>query len=69
MENESSLKSVEIEGASVEEAIQKALDILKVSRQEINVKVVGEEKKGLFGMGGEKPAKIIVTLKPSPSSE
>lgn len=51
------------EGSSVEEAIKKAMDELRVSRDEINVKVVCEEKKGLFGMEGAKPAKIKVTLK------
>lgn len=56
-------KSIEVEGASVEEAIKRALEILKVSRDEINVKVVCEEKRGLFGMEGAKPAKIKVTLK------
>ena len=56
-------KTLEIEGATVEEAIKKALDLLQVSRNEINVKVVCEEKKGLFGMEGAKTAKIKVSLK------
>ncbi len=56
-------KSIEIEGGTVEEAIKKAIEILGVSRDEISVKVVCEEKRGLFGMEGEKPAKIRVALK------
>ena len=56
-------KSIEIEGNTVEDAIKKALGILSVSREAINVKVVCEEKRGLFGMEGAKPAKIKVTLK------
>ncbi len=56
-------KSIEVDGSTVEEAIQKALLELQVSRDNISVKVVSEEKKGLFGMEGEKPAKIIVSLK------
>lgn len=55
-------KSIEVEGGTVEEAIQKALEILKVSRKDIKIKVVSEEQKGLFGMDGAKPAKIIVTI-------
>ena len=55
-------KGLEIYGNTVEEAIQKALKELNVSREDVDVKVVCEEKKGLFGMEGEKPAKIIVTL-------
>ena len=56
-------RSLEVEGNTVEEAIKKATDILNVSRDDISVKVVCEEKRGLFGMEGEKPAKIRVTLK------
>jgi len=56
-------KSVEIEGSDVEDAINKALIKLKVSRENISVKVVSEEQKGLFGMQGAKPAKIIVSVK------
>ena len=59
----SSLKSIEVEGGTVEEAIKKAAEIFNVSRDEISVKVVCEEKRGLFGMEGEKPAKIRVSLK------
>lgn len=59
----SSPKSFEVEGGTVEEAIKKAAEIFNVSRDEISVKVVCEEKRGLFGMEGEKPAKIRVSLK------
>lgn len=53
----------EFEGSTVEIAIENALRELKVSREEIEVKVVCEEQKGLFGMEGAKPAKIKVFLK------
>ena len=53
----------EFEGSTVEGAIKKALKLLKVSRDEISVKVVCEEQKGLFGMEGAKPAKIKVMKK------
>lgn len=56
-------KPIEVEGCSVEEAIQKALEILKVSRENITFKVLSEEKKGLFGMEGAKPAKIMAYIK------
>ncbi|HOY08611.1 MAG TPA: Jag N-terminal domain-containing protein [Candidatus Omnitrophota bacterium] len=56
-------KSIDVEGATVEDAIKKALDILNVSREEVNIKIVCEEQKGLFGMEGAKPAKIKVSLK------
>ena len=56
-------KSIEVDGSSVEDAIAKALNILKVSKEDVIIKVVCEEKKGLFGMEGAKPAKIKVILK------
>lgn len=61
--NQMKQKTIDIEGVSVEDAIKKALGILNVSRDEVNVKIVCEEKKGLFGMEGAKPAKIKVTIK------
>ncbi len=54
---------IEVEGNTVEDAIEKSLKILKVSREKVVVKVVSEEQKGLFGMEGAKPAKIKVSLK------
>lgn len=56
-------KSIEVEGSTVEETIKKALEQLKVSREDVTIKVVCEEKKGLFGMEGAKPAKIKVSRK------
>lgn len=61
-------KSAEFEGGTVEDAIKKALNQLGVTREAINVKIVSEEKKGLFGMEGAKPAKIKVSLKKMPET-
>ena len=57
------INGIEVDGSTVDDAIKKALEILNVSRDEIVVKVVCEEKKGLFGMEGAKPAKIKVRIK------
>ena len=57
------LKTIEVEGRDLKDAIKKALKILGVTRDNIKVKVVCEEEKGLFGMGGAKPAKIKVSIK------
>ncbi len=56
-------KKMTFEGATVEEAIQKALDSTGLTREEIIIKVVSEEKRGLFGMEGAMPAKIVVSPK------
>lgn len=52
----------EFEGGTVEEAIEKAEKSLGVSRETLEIKVVCEEKRGLFGMRGAKAAKIKVKV-------
>jgi spoIIIJ-associated protein len=53
---------MEIEGKTVEEAVKKALSMLKVPKSQLKIKVLSEEQKGLFGMQGAKPAKISVSV-------
>jgi spoIIIJ-associated protein len=55
--------SIEIEGKTVEEAVQRALKELKLSRHKVKIEVLSEEEKGLFGMPGAKPAKVRVTVR------
>ena len=57
------MEPVEVEAKTVEEAIEKALLILKASREDIEVTVLSEEKRGLFGMEGARLAKIRAVLK------
>lgn len=61
--SENELKSIEIEAKTPEEAIEKALAILKVDREQVKVKILSEEEKGLFGMEGAHLAKVRVTLR------
>jgi spoIIIJ-associated protein len=53
--------SIEVEGKTVEEAIKIALQTLKLPRDKVKIEVLAEEKKGLFGMPGAKPAKIRIS--------
>ena len=57
-----SLQFIEGEGKTVEEALEIALKELEVSREQVNVKVLDEGSKGIFGLGA-KPVKIRATLK------
>ena len=57
--------SIDVEGTTVKEAIKKALLKLGVEREHVDVKVLAEGNKGLFGMKGSKQAKVKVTLKQS----
>ena len=54
--------SIEVEGKTPEEAIEKALDLLSATREKIKVDILDEGSKGLFGMIGSKQAKIKATL-------
>lgn len=56
-------KSIEVEGKTTKVAIEKALRILGVSKDKIEIKILCEECKGLFGMDGQKLAKVKITLK------
>jgi predicted RNA-binding protein Jag len=53
----------EFEADTTEEAINKAEKALGLDRNKMKIKVVCEEKKGLFGMRGAKMAKIKVLFK------
>ncbi|MDE2221675.1 MAG: Jag N-terminal domain-containing protein [Candidatus Omnitrophica bacterium] len=53
----------EFEGNTIDEAINKAALKLGVPKSRLNIKIVCEEKRGLFGMQGAKTAKIKVSLK------
>ncbi|MFA5039159.1 MAG: Jag N-terminal domain-containing protein [Candidatus Omnitrophota bacterium] len=53
---------IEVEGKTLQEAVKKAMSILKVPRSGLKIKVLSEEQKGLFGMSGAKPAKILATI-------
>jgi spoIIIJ-associated protein len=55
-------KTIEVEGATVEQAIKKALKELKHSRDKVKIEVLSEEERGLFGMAGAKPARVRVTI-------
>jgi len=57
------MEPIEVEGKTVEEAIELALEKLKVSRDDIDVQVLSEAKLGLFGKEGGKRAKIRVSPK------
>ncbi len=53
----------EFEGNTLDEAINKAVLKFGVPKNKLDIKIVCEEKRGLFGMRGAKSAKIKVTIK------
>ncbi|GIM28979.1 DNA/RNA-binding protein [Clostridium polyendosporum] len=57
------MKTLEMTGRTVEEAIKNALKELNVTEDKIEYKVVEEGSRGLFNLIGTKPARILVTVK------
>lgn len=57
------MKSIEKVGKTVDEALNKALSELNLSKDKVDVNVIDEPSKGFFNLFGGKPAKIKVTIK------
>ncbi len=60
------MKNVTIERATVEEAVKAALEELKAERSDVEIEVINEPSKGLFGLIGSKNAKVKVTVTNGP---
>lgn len=59
-------ETIEVEGRTTQEAIDVALDKLGVSKNLVKIKILSEERKGLFGMKGARQAKVKVTIVKQP---
>ncbi|MDP4089453.1 MAG: RNA-binding cell elongation regulator Jag/EloR [Bacillota bacterium] len=57
------MKSIEMTGRTVEEAVKAALTDLKLTEDKVEVEVLEEGSKGLFKLIGAKPARIRVKVK------
>ncbi len=55
------MKQITQTGLTVENAISEALEKLQVTREEVNITIIQEEKKGFFGFGAKK-AEVEVTI-------
>ncbi len=56
------MKSIDVEERTVDDAINKALEQLQVSRDQVSVEILEEGSRGLFGFVGAKPAKVRVSV-------
>ena len=61
-----SLEKVERVGKTVEDAIADALKILDAKQEEVNIKIIDAGSKGLFGLVGNRPARVFVSKKLRP---
>jgi len=58
------MESLEQSGRTVDEAVQAALKVLGVSRDEVDVEVLAQESRGILGILGYSEAKVRVTVRP-----
>ena len=56
-------KELETTGKNIEDAIEKGLQELNCSKEDVEIKVLDEGTKGLFGLMGSKPARVLLTIK------
>ncbi|MGG5463361.1 RNA-binding cell elongation regulator Jag/EloR [Clostridium sp. B9] len=57
------MKTIEITGKTVEEALRNALKQLNTTEDKVEFTVIDEGSKGFFNLIGTKPARISVTMK------
>ncbi|WP_028400765.1 RNA-binding cell elongation regulator Jag/EloR [Ectobacillus panaciterrae] len=63
------MNGITAKGQTVEEAVQSALTQLQVSREQVEIHIVDEGKKGFLGFIGSKPAIVDVVVKKNPVEE
>jgi len=56
-------RSLESSGKSIEEAVEAGLRELGISRDQVEVEVLEEPAKGLFGLLGSRPARVRLTVR------
>ncbi len=60
------MASLEIEGRSVDEAIEAACSQLNVPKERLEIEVLNTGSTGIFGIVGSKKARIRATVKEEP---
>ncbi|MBD8005580.1 RNA-binding cell elongation regulator Jag/EloR [Bacillus norwichensis] len=58
------MRQVTATGSTVEEAVQSALAQLETTEDQVEVNIIDQGKKGLFGLFGSRPVVVEVTAKP-----
>lgn len=63
------MRQVTATGETVEEAVHSAIEQLNTSKDQVEIEVIDEGKKGILGLFGAKPAIVKVTLRKDPVIE
>jgi spoIIIJ-associated protein len=56
------MRSVETEGSTIDDAIARALELLRIERDRVDVEILENSSRGVLGFGG-KPARIRATVR------
>lgn len=57
------MREVTATGQTIEQAVQYALQQLSTTKEEVEIEVIEDGKKGFLGLFGSKPAKVLVVKK------
>ena len=57
------MQSIESEGETIDQAIENALQVLKLERDRVEIEILSDATRGLFGFGG-KPARVRAVVRP-----
>lgn len=60
------MKQVTASGQTVDDAVQSALEQLNTGRDQVNIEIIDEGKKGMFGIFGAKRAIVKVSIQENP---
>lgn len=63
------MREITASGQTVEEAVQSALEQLNTTKDQVDIEVIDEGKKGLLGVFGSKRAYVKVKIKKNPIEE
>lgn len=55
--------SVKMKGRTIEEAIKSALEVLKATKEDVDIRVISEGEQGVLGVFGGKDAEVEIKLK------
>ena len=63
------MKSIEMRGKTVDEAIKKALEELKVNKEQVEIEIIEKGSKGFLNLIGTKDAIVKITVKKNHEAE
>ena len=56
------MQSIESEGETIDQAIENALQVLKLERDRVEIEILADATRGLFGFGS-KPARVRAVVR------